>query len=95
MNIIASEIGNIFKNIKPPLGILALIPPFLIVIVAIWSIFWKGLALWRSSQNKQKYWFIALLIVNTVGLLEIIYLAFFQRQKTLLKKISSKSYKNL
>jgi hypothetical protein len=40
----------------------------------LWSIFWKGLALWHSAQRKQPWWFIILLVVNTVGILEIIYL---------------------
>lgn len=38
----------------------------------------KGIALWKAGRNNQKYWFIALLIINSVGLLPIIYLLFFQ-----------------
>jgi len=53
--------------------------PFLIV--GAWSLFWKGLSLWKSSKKSQKYWFIVLLIINTFGILEIIYLAFFQKEK--------------
>lgn len=45
----------------------------------IWSIFWKGLALWKSAHKKQLIWFILLLIVNTVGLMEIIYIFFLNR----------------
>lgn len=47
--------------------------PFLIVIL-IWSLIWKGVALWRSARTNQKNWFVVLLCVNTIGLLEIIYL---------------------
>jgi hypothetical protein len=50
----------------------------------VWSLFWKGLALWRSARNGQKYWFVAILVVNTVGILEIIYLLFFSKEKKLL-----------
>jgi len=42
--------------------------------VVLWSLFWKGLALWHSSQRKEAGWFFALLIVNTLGILEIVYL---------------------
>jgi predicted neutral ceramidase superfamily lipid hydrolase len=49
--------------------------------ILIWSIFWKGLALWHSARNKQKYWFVVLLIINTVGLLEIIFLVFLKRDR--------------
>jgi hypothetical protein len=39
-----------------------------------WAIVWKGLALWRAARLKQVGWYIALLIINTVGIFEIIYL---------------------
>ena len=44
------------------------------IIIFIWSLFWKGLALWHSARRESKIWFIILLIINTVGILEIIYL---------------------
>ena len=44
------------------------------VLFVLWSIFWKGLALWHSGKRQQGWWFIILLIVNTGGLLEIFYL---------------------
>jgi hypothetical protein len=47
--------------------------PWLVLII-LWSIFWKGLALWHSAQRRQPWWFVILLVVNTVGILEIIYL---------------------
>ena len=47
--------------------------PILYIIIA-WTMIWKGMALWRSARNKQMGWFIVLLFVNTVGILEIIYL---------------------
>ena len=54
---------------------------FFFVLAVIWSSIWKGIALWKSGRNKQLAWFIVLLVVNTLGLLEIIYLAFFQKGK--------------
>jgi len=48
--------------------------PWIIVFAIIWTLVWKGLALWRSAELRQKYWFIALLLINTLGILEIIYL---------------------
>jgi Family of unknown function (DUF5652) len=50
-----------------------------IVIVAIWSLIWKGLALWKSAREGSKPWFVILLIVNTVGILEILYLYVFSK----------------
>lgn len=46
----------------------------LMPILVLWSIVWKGLALWHSAGRKQGWWFIALLVVNTMGILEIFYL---------------------
>lgn len=57
---------------------LARINPWLIALIVIWSMFWKAFALWYSARGNQKIWFVALLLINTVGLLEIIYLAFFR-----------------
>lgn len=54
---------------------------FLFILLIIWSLFWKGLALWKSAKNNQKYWFIAILILSTAGILDIIYIAFFQAKK--------------
>lgn len=52
----------------------------LLLAVAAWTIAWKGAALWRAARRGEKPWFIALLIVNTVGLLEILYLYVFSRK---------------
>lgn len=38
----------------------------------------KGMALWRASKNHQRNWFIALFLVNSLGILPLIYLYFFQ-----------------
>ena len=47
----------------------------------IWSVIWKGLALWKAAQLGDKYWFIALLIINTIGILEILYIYIFSKKK--------------
>lgn len=47
------------------LGFMALIAGLIVL---------KGVALWRAARNGHKGWFIAMLIVNLMGILEIIYL---------------------
>ncbi len=42
--------------------------------IIVWSLFWKGLALWHSGRRGQPWWFVIMLVINTVGILEIIYL---------------------
>lgn len=46
----------------------------LILVVSLWSIAWKGWALWIAARNNHKKWFIVLLVINTLGILEIIYI---------------------
>ena len=48
--------------------------PFVFFILVAWSVVWKGLALWRAGRKNQLAWFVVLLVVNTCGILEIIYL---------------------
>jgi len=49
--------------------------------LSIWTVIWKGLALWKSAHNKQMRWFVFLLVLNTAGILEIIYIIWFQKHK--------------
>ena len=51
-------------------------------ILVIWSIFWKMLALWHSARRAQPWWFVILFFVNTLGILEIIYLFGVAKVKT-------------
>ena len=52
----------------------------ILYLLIVWSIIWKGIALWHSARNKQLVWYIVLIIVNTVGILEIVYLIFFKKR---------------
>lgn len=53
----------------------------LVVLALLWSLVWKALALWKSARRGSKVWFIVFLVVNTVGILEILYLYVFSREK--------------
>jgi hypothetical protein len=52
----------------------------LILLLAMWELIWKGFALWRSGKNNQPAWFIVMLILNTAGILEILYLFVFAKR---------------
>lgn len=47
---------------------------FFIVPVTIWSLFWMAWALWRAVKDDSKAWFVILLLVHTLGILDIIYI---------------------
>jgi hypothetical protein len=55
--------------------------PEIMIPVITWCMIWKGIALWKCGRHNQLPWFIVLLVVNTLGLLEIIYLIWFQKKK--------------
>lgn len=58
-------------------GLMAALLP-LVLVVAVWTLVVKGFALWHAARNGQKEWFIALLIINTLGILEVVYLVWFR-----------------
>ncbi len=63
----------------------------LIVILSLaWTFFWKGIALWRAANSKQKYWFAFMVLpLNTLGLIELPYLFFFAKKRLTLQEIKS------
>lgn len=52
----------------------------LIIFISAWELYWKGRGLWKAAQHKQLHWFIAMLVLNTIGLLPILYLGLWQRK---------------
>lgn len=46
------------------------------LVLIVWSTVWKGLALWQAARRGEKGWYIVMLILQTAGILEIIYLVF-------------------
>ena len=55
--------------------------PIIAYLIIIWSITLKGLALWRAAKYDQRNWFIAMLVLQTLGILEIIYLFKFAKKR--------------
>lgn len=60
------------------IGLLLNRPEFYIPFL-VWSIFWKGWALWKSANKKHLVWFILLLLINTFAILEIVYIFYLNR----------------
>lgn len=52
-----------------------------LICLVIWSIPWKGFALWKSARRGEKVWFIVLLLVNTLSILEILYIFVFSEKE--------------
>lgn len=68
------------------------INPFLVMALLIWSMLWKSLALWRAAKGNQRYWFVGLLLINSFGILEIIYLFRFAKNKLTVQEIKEKKF---
>lgn len=57
------------------------INPVILGILGLWEIVWKAIACWKAARNSQKIWFVVILVINTIGILPIIYLLFFRKKK--------------
>jgi len=51
------------------------------LLMVLWTLPWKGVALWKAARLEKKWWFIVLLVVNTLGILEILYIFVFSKPK--------------
>ena len=51
-----------------------------IIILALWEAVWKVIAMWKSARNNHLAWFICIALINTAGILPIVYI-FTHRKK--------------
>lgn len=65
----------------PGFGILGgfMFGSFMLVLV-VWTLYWKYQALWYAAKHDHRWWFIAMLVINTMGILEILYLYVFSKK---------------
>lgn len=54
---------------------------WVLIPLMLWVIPWKGVALWKAARNSHKKWFIVLLVVNTLAILDILYIFVFSKSK--------------
>jgi len=54
----------------------------IMILLSLWTIPWKGWALWKAAKAGSKPWFIVLLVLNTLAILEILYIFVFSKRKT-------------
>ncbi|MGI6341272.1 MAG: DUF5652 family protein [Minisyncoccales bacterium] len=50
------------------------------IIIGLFELVLKGIALWQAAKRGEKGWYISILIFNTVGLLPLIYILFFSKK---------------
>jgi len=54
--------------------------PYFAIPLMLWTIIWKGLALWKAAKKEDKIWFVVLLVLNSLGIVEILYYFFFSKK---------------
>ncbi|MDD5177825.1 MAG: DUF5652 family protein [Candidatus Nanoarchaeia archaeon] len=57
-----------------------------LVILCIWELIMKGIALWKAARNSQTPWYVCILIFNTIGILPLVYILFFSNPKGIKKE---------
>ncbi len=78
---INSSIDSVFAGIPANL-----LPVVLFLI--LWSLVWKGFSLWKSARNGSVNWFIALLLINSIGILDILYIFVFSKRNNKDKEVA-------
>jgi hypothetical protein len=83
-------VGETFQTIASQFGM----PTWLLIVILAWIVVWKMIALWKSARKGHIIWFIAIAFINTIGILEILYVFVFSKlgvvKHKVVKKISKK-----
>lgn len=63
-----------------------------IYLAILWTLPWKGVALWKAARNEHKIWFVVLFLVNTLAILDILYIFIFSKKhhQGILQKLGMK-----
>lgn len=51
----------------------------ILLVLLAWTLPWKGVAMWKAARKEHKIWFIVFLLVNTIAILEILYIFWFSK----------------
>lgn len=54
----------------------------IIIILMIWETVWKLIALWKAGRNNHLAWFICIALINTIGILPIVYILIHRDKPT-------------
>ena len=58
---------------------------FLLLLI-VWEVIWKAIGMWKSARNNHIWWFVAILVVNSLGILTIVYIILFNNKKNKKKR---------
>lgn len=52
------------------------------IILFLWEATWKLIALWKAGRNNHLAWFICIALINTMGILPIVYILMHRKKPT-------------
>lgn len=52
---------------------------YAVLALFIWEITWKGIGCWKAARKNDKFWYIALLVINSLGILPMLYIFIFSK----------------
>ena len=64
---------------------------WVIILLMLWVLPWKGYALWSSAKLGHKWWFVILFLVNTLAILDIIYIFFVAKKSNEIAGVFSRN----
>ena len=53
----------------------------LLLLFSLVALILKGFGLWHSARNNQNWWFVLILVLNTIGILPLVYMLFFRADR--------------
>lgn len=59
--------------------------PWIFIVILLWTLPWKGSALWISARRGHVGWFLVLLVLNSLAILDILYIFIFSKWGTVKK----------
>ena len=59
-----------------------------LLLIMLWVLPWKGVALWKAAKKDHSTWFIVILLLNTMAILEILYIFIFSKKKKKIKLLN-------
>jgi hypothetical protein len=53
--------------------------PWVVILILLWTLPWKGAALWIAARRGSVGWFLLLLVLNSLAVLDILYIFIFSK----------------
>jgi len=52
----------------------------MLVLLVLADVILRGMGMWRAARKGQQGWFVAMLVMNSVGILPVVYMLFFEKK---------------